>query len=261
VRTNIKLLDSAKAEMTEVNSYGDPVEPLAVESYLKKLEHHARKSSILTFSGRVPNGGNYEDIYRRSLELVKPLGVVTVVDAEKEPLRQAILAKPIMIKPNLYELETAFGGKAHSKADIVEACRKVTDMGVGIVCCSMGGEGAMIVDKDAAYFAPALDVEVKGLQGAGDSLVAGLCKGMAEKLGLDGMLRCGVAAASASLTREGTLLCRPLDYGHELRFRFQPRAYGFRVSRDRVQGYHGLAAAVVVHAGNSSIVTRLSISA
>jgi 1-phosphofructokinase len=90
-------------------------------------------------------------------------------------------------------------------------------MGVGIVCCSMGGDGAIIVDKDAAFFAPALDVEVKGLQGAGDSLVAGLCKGLTEKLGLDGMLRCGVAAASGSLTREGTLLCRAQDYAEMLK--------------------------------------------
>jgi 1-phosphofructokinase len=217
VRTNIKLLDAAKAEMTEINSYGDPVEPRVVESYLKKLEHHAHHSTALTFSGRVPNGGDYADIYRRSLELIKPLGVLTIVDAEKEPLKQAILAKPYLIKPNLYELETAFGCKTHSKADIAQACRDVIDLGVEVVCCSMGGDGAMIVDKDAAFFAPPVAVEVKGLQGAGDSLVAGLCKGLSEKLGLEGMLRCGVAAASASLTREGTLLCRAQDYDEILK--------------------------------------------
>jgi 1-phosphofructokinase len=216
VRTNIKLLDSAKHEMTEINSYGDIVAQGVVESYLKKLEHHAHHSSIITFSGRAPNGG-YEDIYRRSLELIKPLGALTVVDAEKEPLRHAVLAKPFMIKPNLYELETAFGCKAHSKADVAEACRNVIDMGVEIVCCSMGGEGAIIADKNSAFYAAPVELEPKGLQGAGDSLVAGLCKGLSERLGLEGMLRCGVAAASASLTREGTLLCRAEDYAEMLK--------------------------------------------
>ncbi len=92
VRTNIKLMSGDKGEMTEINSIGEPVEPAVVEAYLTKLTAHAKSSSILAFSGRVPNGGeshDYEDIYLRSLKAVKGMSALCAVDAEKNPLRLA----------------------------------------------------------------------------------------------------------------------------------------------------------------------------
>jgi len=214
IRTNIKLMDTIKNEMTEVNSRGGEVEPRVIGQYLEKLKKHAQKSCIITFSGRVPNGGknSYADIYRKSLEAIRDSQLLTIVDAEKEPLRQAILAKPYMIKPNTFELEETFGCKIHSKGDIVEACRGIIKKGVTVVCCSMGGGGALIADKKEAWFAPPMEIEPKGFQGAGDSVVAGMCKAIRDKGELKDLLRCGVAAASASLLREGTLLCRKSDF-------------------------------------------------
>lgn len=211
MRTNVKLTDASTNQMTEINSCGCPVEERVVREYLDKLFDLAHRSSIIVMSGRVPNGG-YEDLYKRSMERIQRLDVLTVVDAEKEPLKQAVLAKPYLIKPNIYEMETAFGCKIHSKGDAVDACRDIVKKGVTLVCCSMGGDGAVLVGKKEAWYAPAPPIEVKGLQGAGDSLVAGLCKGIREGMGLDDMLCCGVAAASASLLREGTQLCRRADY-------------------------------------------------
>jgi len=214
IRTNMKLMDTVKNEMTEVNSLGDEVEPRIIERYLEKLKKHAQKSSIMTFSGRIPNGGgvSYADIYKKSLETIKDLPLITIVDAEKEPLRQAVLAKPYMIKPNTYELEETFGCKIHSKGDIAEACRDIIKTGVKVVCCSMGGDGALIADEKEAWFAPPMDIVPKGFQGAGDSVVAGMCKAILDKRELKDLLRYGVAAASGSLLREGTLLCRGSDF-------------------------------------------------
>lgn len=214
IRINIKLMDGLRQEMTEVNSYGDVVGAAVVADYLEKLKHYARRSSMLVFSGRIPNGGpdSYEDVYRRSLETVKDLPALTIVDAEKEPLRQAVDAKPYLIKPNTHELEETFGCKIHSNRDVADACRDIIKKGVKVVCCSMGGDGAMIVDKNEAWYARPMDIEPRGFQGAGDSVVAGICKAIHDRLGLQDMLRYGVAAASGSLTREGTLLCRRSDF-------------------------------------------------
>ena len=61
-----------------------------------------------------------------------------------------------------------------------------------------------------------LDIEVRGFQGAGDSVVAGIC--IAVEKGLDGMeqLRSGVAAAHGSLVLEGTHLCTRENYDEML---------------------------------------------
>lgn len=215
IRTNIKLMDESKNEMTEVNSAGEPVAAQVIAEYLEKLLHYAEESEIVTFSGRIPNGAD-AGIYRQSLEKISHLPVKTVVDAEKESLREAIKAKPYLIKPNLYELETILGRKLASPKEVAAACREVIAQGVSVVCCSMGGGGAIIADQNEAWFAPVLDIPVRGFQGAGDSMVAGICKGMHENRPVREMLAFGVAAASASLLREGTQLCRPADYNRLL---------------------------------------------
>lgn len=213
IRTNIKVYDGKTGEMTEINHRGVPVEPAVLEQYLHELLDCAARSGIVVFSGRIPAGAD-DAIYRRSMAAVKKLRreIKMIVDAEGAPLREALRQKPYLIKPNVYELETAFRCKIASKADAVAACRRVIEKGVAVVCLSMGGEGAMIVDREAAFYAPAMEVEVRGLQGAGDSMVAGLCKGIKDGAGIGDMLRYGVAAASASLLREGTLLCRKADF-------------------------------------------------
>lgn len=211
IRTNMKVLDKANNVMTEINSRGEEVSPAILRELMSKLADCAKQSSIMVFSGRIPNGAG-DDIYRECVRAVADYPVKVIVDAEKEPLRLAIEAKPYLIKPNTFELEHTFGCKINSKQDVVEASRSVIAQGVEIVCVSMGGDGAMIVDANEAWFAPVLDIEVKGYQGAGDSVVAGVCKAIHEGLGLEGMLSYGVAAASASLIREGTLLCQKPDF-------------------------------------------------
>ena len=211
IRTNLKVMDLSKNEMTELNSAGDPVSPAVLAEYFRKLESCVKKSAMLVFSGRIPNGAP-EDIYQKSLFAAASRGLLTVVDAEKQPLKLALTARPALIKPNVYELETTFDCAVRDRRDAVEACKRIIAGGVKIVCVSMGEGGALIANKSEALYAPPLDMVPKGFQGAGDSMVAGLCRGLREKASLADMLRCGVAAAAGSLEREGTQLCRRADF-------------------------------------------------
>lgn len=211
IRTNIKIYDETTGQMTEVNHRGHPVGQPVVDEYLRELRACAENSEIVVFSGRVPAAAD-DGIYRQSIRSLKGLPVKCVVDAEGAPLREALRQKPYLIKPNLHELRTILRCATDTDEEILAACRTLIEKGVGVVCLSMGERGAMIVDRDAAFFAPALDVVVRGLCGAGDSMVAGLCKGIKEGAAIDTMLRYAVAAASASLLREGTLLCRADDF-------------------------------------------------
>ena len=211
LRTNIKAMDLSHNRMTEINSLGYPVESAVLEIFLDKLEALAAKSSIITMSGRITNGAG-EDIYRRCIERVSGFPVKTILDAEKAPLTLAIPAKPYLVKPNLYELQTALARTAAGEADIAAMAREFINRGASVVCVSMGEDGALIADSHSAFYAPALPVVPKGFQGSGDSMVAGICKAILEDRGIEDMLRFGIAAASASIIREGTLLCRMKDY-------------------------------------------------
>lgn len=216
IRTNIKVVDESKKEMTELNHRGWPVEKTVINQFLENLVTCAHHSELVVLSGRIPSGAD-TDVYRKAMAAIKPLPVRTIVDAEGEPLLEAIEEKPYLIKPNAYELGTIINRQLKTKEDIVKAAREIIAMGVSVVCVSMGGEGAMIIDEKEAYFAPALDVDPKGFQGAGDSMVAGICKAIKEKQGIGTMLSYGIAAASGSIIREGTLLCRSHDFDRLLK--------------------------------------------
>lgn len=211
LRTNIKIFDTNDRTMTELNESGNPVTLDAVELLKKMINKQTIKSKIMVFNGSVPKGVP-KNIYKILIEQVKKEGVKTVLDAEGDLLLEGIKAKPYFIKPNLFELQNALKTSFSNNNDVANAAKKIIDNGVSIVCVSMGQAGAIIVSQEEAWFAPGSKLNVKGVQGAGDSLVAGMCIAMERGYDLREMLRYGVAAANASLIREGTLLCTKEDF-------------------------------------------------
>lgn len=215
LRTNVKVFDKQTRIMTELNQRGHYVNRQSVDRLIELVMEQADESDIMVFDGSVPEGVP-KGIYRELIEMVKPRGIKTVLDAEGELLLEGIKASPYLIKPNLYEFENAFKVKVVNKNDIVKTARDIISNGVKIVCVSLGKEGAIIVDENEAFFAHGSDLEVKGPQGAGDSMVAGICIAINKGLGLRDMLNYGVAAANASLIREGTQLCTKEDFDRML---------------------------------------------
>ncbi|MFV0400412.1 MAG: 1-phosphofructokinase family hexose kinase [Oscillospiraceae bacterium] len=211
IRTNIKLYDESAGNMTEINSTGEPVEPSTLEALADKLDSLAARSEVVAFSGRIANGAA-SDIYRRLMERLSTYPVKLAVDADGEPLAEALKAKPWLIKPNDYELGKLVGRKLETDREIVAACRELIAGGVEIVCVSLGADGALIADKREAWRAKGLSIPVRGLQGAGDSMVAGICKAAVEGQPLRELLRSGMAASAGSVIREGTLLSTKEDY-------------------------------------------------
>jgi len=76
----------------------------------------------------------------------------------------------------------------------------------------MGAKGILLVGERERYLAVPPKVVVKNTIGAGDSAVAGLVYGLANKEGLKGALIYAVAAGTATTLREGTALCRREDF-------------------------------------------------
>lgn len=206
LRTNIKIFDTRKKEMSELNESGTKVGRDALEQMEKILERSLPEASLLILDGSAPPGvpATY---YRTLAEQAGRHGVKTVIDAYGDLLLEGIKARPCLIKPNRAELEEAFGEPVASRRDAVRVARKVIETGVGMVCVSLGKEGALLVTAGEAYFSPGADVPVRGVQGAGDSLVAGMSYAMVRGLPLPEILRYGVAVAHGSLILEGTQMC------------------------------------------------------
>ncbi|MCL2197330.1 MAG: hexose kinase [Defluviitaleaceae bacterium] len=200
IRTNIKMYEESTGVMTELNQPGAFVAAAEQEKLLKKINAlNTCGDDILILSGSYPQGVP-ADFYARISGAWR--GRV-FLDTEGEAARICIrTAPPFAIKPNLFELESTFGGTG------VEFVRdKILSHGVKIACVSKGAEGAFLVTDAGEYSAPAPDIPVRGVAGAGDSMVAGLVYALYHGLPEQEYLSAAMAAASASVILEGTEMC------------------------------------------------------
>ena len=201
-RTNIKVLDRTSGVVTELNESGQTIEPEKLTEMVEMVTRHAENSDYLVLSGSLPPGCP-DDYYRTLIGAVEGLGCRCVLDADGERLRYGLEAKPFMIKPNRFELETMAGRSLESISEIRDVARGYIDMGVEVVAVSLGEEGAMILRGDDALYAPRLNIEVKSTVGAGDSMVAGLVAGFMGDNELEDVFRMGIACATARCMTEG----------------------------------------------------------
>jgi len=209
IRENIKLFDEATQTTTELNQSGAFVSEDAQKKFLKKLLCLNEEKNILVLSGSYPQG-IAADFYARICEAWR--GRV-FLDTEGDALRLALEnAPPFLIKPNLFELESAFGVVLNSD-EIADFCKKnIIAKGVQMVCVSMGADGAILVTREKIFSSPAISVSPKGVAGAGDAMIAGLIYANAKNFSQEKFLPSAIAAASASVILEGTQMCSREDF-------------------------------------------------
>lgn len=231
LRVNQKIFDESKLEMTECNEKGTPVAKEDVDELLTTLRTELADASILVLSGSVPPGVD-KDIYAVMTSMASEMGVKVILDASGELLREGVKAKPYLIKPNREEFERTFLQNGVVAIDdvkemVMSTCNKLLSDGLTYICLSLGAEGAMlfgrgksnsdIVLKDDALKMdgnavildkrPAIPIPIRSLQGAGDAMVAGLCKAIYEERE-DEMLDYALAMAASTITLEGTAIGR-----------------------------------------------------
>lgn len=206
LRMNVKIFDEATRVMTECNEKGFPVTDADVQRAFDAIVNAIDDSTGVILTGSVPPGVPADFYYQLVLE-VKRRGKIAILDADKDLLREGVKALPDYLKPNRSELQRLTGRELNTLGEIVGAAKELVQSGIGHVCVSMGADGAILCDERGVVYSKGASIEVKGVQGAGDSLVAGMCLAMEEGLELADTLRYAVAVANGSLILEGTQMC------------------------------------------------------
>jgi 1-phosphofructokinase len=170
------------------------------------LEDQLENTDILVVSGALPPEAP-DTLYKDIIEMSHSRGVPVILDAHSAPFIRGMEAAPFMIKPNAQELAEAFGKQADDLKTVLELGQRCLEYGIQNVCVSRGPQGAVMITRDTCYVADPVDVPLRGFQGAGDSMVAGMCQAITLGLPTKELLRYGVAAATGTLTHQGTGLC------------------------------------------------------
>ncbi len=127
-RTNTSVLDPTTGDQTEINERGPAVSAREVELFRDKLLYLARGAAIVVFAGSLPRGVE-PDLYASLVRDLERLDVITVIDTDGEPLRQAVRAEPDVVSPNVLEAEELVGHEFASEEERLLAVGEIVSLG------------------------------------------------------------------------------------------------------------------------------------
>ena len=194
-RVNVKLKTETE---TEINCQGPKISDKEKEEFLDKIKK-IKSDDFVILSGSVPsNLGN--DFYITIIEILNKNGVKFTLDSSGETFSKSLKYKPFLIKPNKDELKEYARREFKNNQEIVNYVRENLVDKAEHVIISLGGEGALYIDKKFSLFAYPLRVKenVVNTVGAGDSVVAGFVNYMLKHNDTEKAFRFAVACGTAT---------------------------------------------------------------
>ena len=198
-RINVKInsIIEGKFEETAVNGNGPFIEQKDIENLMKKIQNMTQED-IVVLSGNIPKNIN-SSIYKKICEILNKRKITFVVDSTQELLVNILKYEPFLIKPNKEEITETLKCKAETRDEIVNAAKKLKNMGAQNVLVSLGADGAILITKEGKIFSStAPKGKVINTVGAGDSMVAGFLAGFLKTNDYLYALKTGISTGSAS---------------------------------------------------------------
>jgi 1-phosphofructokinase len=221
LRVNITITEP-DGTTTKLNGPGAAVDLAHLDELAATLGAAASGATWTVLAGSLPPGAPpefYADLVQRLRSVSR-----VAVDTSEGPLAALVDrlpdSAPDLLKPNAEELASVTGADERQlESDpraVAKAARTLVDRGVGAVLASMGGHGAVLVDADGAWYAPAPPTTVVSTVGAGDCTLFGYLLGDQRGLPPSGRLALAVTYGSAAAGLPGTTIPGPDDLHPEL---------------------------------------------
>ncbi len=202
IRENITV-HTEGADETRISFSGFPTDESLLERVRDALSGEIGEGSLVTFTGRVPEGIPMRAV-KDLLKEWQRKGAKLVIDSRSFTLNDLLEMKPWLIKPNEEEISAYLERSIKDFSEVVSAARALFRKGIENVMISLGAKGALLVCAEGAFVATPPSMEARSTIGAGDSSIGGFLA--AAKVGMSGenMLRTAVAYGSAACMTEGT---------------------------------------------------------
>ncbi|CAN5476750.1 1-phosphofructokinase [soil metagenome] len=208
-RVGIKISDEKSGDTTDINFPGLTPSIDDLKLLLNQIDTLAAKGRWFALCGSVPAGVS-DDIYAQLIDRISAGGGNVVLDTSGKPLHEALTRGPAVAKPNIAELSELAGRPLNTANDVVTAARShLLERGVKLAVVSMGGDGAIFIDRKQAMIATPPKVTVKSTVGAGDAMVAGLIYAQQQHLPLEQTAKLATALGTHAVTKVGAGLESP----------------------------------------------------
>ncbi|HVR97240.1 MAG TPA: 1-phosphofructokinase, partial [Thermoanaerobaculia bacterium] len=201
-RIGTKIVDDRTGQTTDINFPGLAPRAEDIEELKDRIAALAALGGWFVLSGSVPPGMD-DGIYAEVIDAIHGRGGCVVLDTSGRPLRAALAGRPEVMKPNAEELGELVGRALDTPAAVRAAAEPLLDQGAQRVAVSMGGAGAVFVERGRALLARPPQVPVRSTVGAGDAMVGGLVYAAIHGLPLDEAARIATASGAYAVTRIG----------------------------------------------------------
>ncbi len=196
-RINVKISSSITNEC-QLNSQGPAITDSEVEAFADNLRR-IKKGDILALCGSIPKSLS-KTFYRTIIEKTNNPDIDIVVDATGDALISTLDYRPLLIKPNIYELEEVTGKSLDTEAKRIEACQSLIEQGARSVLLSLGEEGAIYVTPDTVIKKEAPKVDIISTIGAGDSMLGGFLSAYTDHRSPESCLNEAIKTASLAIS-------------------------------------------------------------
>jgi tagatose 6-phosphate kinase len=164
----------ADGPTTELVEEAAEVSPHDAALLLATAKTTLLEAKALCLSGSLPRGVP-ETFYADLVREAHSLGIPTLVDGQKGPLRAALAERPFLVKPNREEAAATLGLRlsGDAEADARVAVTALVAAGAQWALVSMGASGSLLGDGTSLWRIRPPAVDVVNPIGSGDSLAAG----------------------------------------------------------------------------------------
>lgn len=189
-RINIKLKTDPE---TEINGKGPVIQPEEADKLMAQLEKISSEDIVVLSGSKSPSLP--ESFYET---IIQKIDAQFVIDTTGDDLKKALSYQPLLVKPNLQELEQLYSVTLDNQEDIIHYGKKLIESGARHAIVSMGGDGALLFTENAVYQGVSPQGELKNSVGAGDSMVAGFVGTYVDTTDVVQAFKMGLAAGSAT---------------------------------------------------------------
>lgn len=185
-------LIDASGVTTELVENTPDVDEATVEDFIDRTRVYANVADVTVLTGSLPANAP-ADVFARVL---RGLHEKVILDLRGDVLNHCLPMHPFLVKPNREELAATLKRPLTSDEELISAMRQLNDWGARWVVVSDGSRGVWVTsDEISAHLIPP-KVEVVNPIGCGDSLAAGIARGLEQNLDVVESIRLGMGAAA-----------------------------------------------------------------
>lgn len=182
---------------------GPKVLPQTVQKVLQRIEQ-LKPNDWLIVSGSFSTGIK-PDMIEKIAEIADKKNFNLVIDTSYQTVTKTLSNHPYLLKPDQEEICSWFGDDVQkvTRKDYVNMCQQLIQKGAQRVLLSLGGDGALYVDKEHVLYGTAPKGKVVNTACSGDTMLATFIGGIQEQMTLEANFKCSLAAGSSTAFREG----------------------------------------------------------